>query len=55
MPVILAGLLVLAVGASLIGAEPHTPHQPPRLVMAGNLSAMVALAPVAWARVRGER
>jgi hypothetical protein len=55
MPVILAGLLVLAVGASLIAAEPHPPRSPPPLVLSGNLSAMVALAPVAWARVRGER
>jgi hypothetical protein len=55
MPAILAAVLVLAVGASLIAAEPRPPRSPPPLVLSGNLPAMVTLAPVAWARIRGDR
>lgn len=51
---IIAALAVLAVGMSTL-AEPRPPRSPPPLVLSGNLAAMVTLAPVAWARVRGDR
>lgn len=55
MPVILAGLLVLAVGATLILSEPRPPRAPQPLVRGGNLSAVVRIAPALVARVRGDR
>lgn len=54
MPVLVL-LGVLAVGVSLIAAEPRPARAPPRLVMTGNLAAFVSLAPVALARVKGDR
>jgi hypothetical protein len=51
---LVAALLVLAVAAS-VAAEPRAPHNPPRLTMTGNLAAFVTLAPVAVARIRGDR
>lgn len=55
MPVILAALLVIATGASLLLAEPRGHGAPPPLVLSGNLAAFVSLAPVAAARIRGDR
>lgn len=55
MPVVLAALLVLAVGASLVAAEPRPAHAPQPLVLSGNVAAFVSLAPIAAARIRGDR
>jgi hypothetical protein len=55
MAAVIAALLVIATGASLLATEPRGHAAPPPLVLSGNLAAFVSLAPVALARVRGDR
>lgn len=55
MPIVIAGLLVLAVGASLLTALPRPTHAPQTLVLGGNLTAFVAIVPAAVARIQGDR
>jgi hypothetical protein len=51
---IVAALLVLAVGASVVAA-PRAPHSPQRIAVTGNVATMASLLPALAARIRGGR